>query len=134
MRVLALVFSFMAIFFSSHRAAALEVGGHYEQRWVDVLVEPGHWESIYVPPRYETRIDENGKQVEVLVADGRWERRWIPPRYERRLVLVWVQGIIIPHRRHHHHHWHGWHGHRGHGCDDGQHGHRRHHHHRHHRR
>lgn len=124
MRALALVFSFMVIFFAPHRADALEVGGHYEQRWVDVLVEPGHWENIYIPPRYETRIDDKGKEIEVMVSEGRWERQWIPPRYERRLVMVWVHGVIIPHhRRHHHHHWHGGGGRHHHGG-----GHRHHHH------
>ena len=42
---------------------------------------PGHYESHWVPPAYETRYDECGNPYTVKVQEGYYEQVWVPAQY-----------------------------------------------------
>jgi len=67
------------------------VPGHYETRCETVRL-PGHYESVWVEPVYERRVDHCGEVTEVLVRPGYHKRVWVEGGYETREVRVWVPG------------------------------------------
>ncbi|MEM7202358.1 MAG: hypothetical protein AAF628_18955 [Planctomycetota bacterium] len=50
----------------------------YERVWV-----PGYWDTIQVPPVYETRCDRFGRSYQVLVREGYCDRVWRQGYYKR---------------------------------------------------
>jgi len=64
--------------------------GYYVDQVQTVLVAPGHYERQWVPPVYQTGVDQHGRPVSVLVRDGYFTEYWVPDRYENRVVRVWV--------------------------------------------
>jgi len=82
--------------------------GHYVTRTEQVLVEPGRWEERCIPAVEEIRRDHRGRTYRVIVVPARTVRVWIepcyqtrtirvwcPPRYGTRTVGVWVPGCYV---------------------------------------
>lgn len=100
MRILAFLFGIALLLTGASQASAIEVyigggaweivGGHYENRWVKIEVEPGRYETRHIPAVTETRVDKDGKSYEVIVVPERTEQVYIPPKTEDHLVAVWV--------------------------------------------
>lgn len=64
--------------------------GHYEWQTQQVQVEPGRYEVRHRPAVEEIRRDQQGKEYKVVIEPARTETVWVPPRYETRTVKVWI--------------------------------------------
>jgi hypothetical protein len=69
-------------------------GGYYEDRYQTVLVEPAHYDRLWVAPIYETTYDPAGVPHARLVREGCWTNVYVPDRFETRLVRVWVPAPV----------------------------------------
>lgn len=77
---------------------AYYVSGHYETRAETVLVEPAHYEKVWVEAEYKTIELKDGTQVSVKLSEGCWNKSYVPDRYETRYVQVWVPGYYLESR------------------------------------
>jgi len=68
------------------------VPGHYETRYENIQIGGGVYETRWVAPVYSTTVDQYGRQITVLVSPGHNESFYCPPKYETRAVSVWVPG------------------------------------------
>ncbi|MCC7193402.1 MAG: hypothetical protein IT444_11530 [Phycisphaeraceae bacterium] len=68
------------------------VPAHYEERQVQVCVEPARIERRYTPPVIQRRFDDCGRPYELVVRPGTWCDVRVPARYETRCEQVLVPG------------------------------------------
>ncbi len=64
--------------------------GHHEWRTELVCIEPGRYETRYVPAVEQVLYDSRGNAHRVITSPSRLEKVWVPPTYETRRVKVWV--------------------------------------------
>ena len=67
------------------------IPGHRQRVQRRVWVE-GQYERQWVPPGFETRLDQHGRPLRVLVREGRWTVAREPGHFKARWVEVWVDG------------------------------------------
>jgi len=65
--------------------------GRYITRCEQVIVRPGCYENVWVPPVYHTWVDHCGRVHRRLVQCGRYERVWRAPVYRTVERRVWVE-------------------------------------------
>ena len=66
--------------------------GHYQWQTQQVQVEPGRYEVRHIPAVEEIHRDQQGKEYKVVIEPARTDTVWVPPRYETRKVKVWIPG------------------------------------------
>lgn len=64
--------------------------GHHEWRTEQVCIEPGRYETRYVPAVEQVLYDTSGNAHRVITSPSRLEKVWVPPIYQTRRVQVWV--------------------------------------------
>jgi hypothetical protein len=68
--------------------------GHYEERTVNVLVTPGHYESRFCPPTRSVSYDRWGRRIEIT-NPGHYDNVWVEPVYTTRCERVWVPDPVV---------------------------------------
>ena len=74
------------------------VPGYWDDH-VQRYQEPGHYERVWIPARYEWRYDRYGRAVRACVAPGHYEQRWVPGCWRSERRPRWVPGHWEDRRR-----------------------------------